>query len=174
MIPRDLSPPSLTSPALAPSPLAPRRPPLTAALLIGLGLLAAGCLTPQASQPRATDGLSCGQRLVGGSWHFTGFVPVQPLDPQAKAALERLHGSLQLSFDGHQALTTGPGIYHVGPYDIINDDGVSCVIRAPDDYKNVADTPVRFVDTHHLQVLDQRSAVPGTSTLERVLPPPGR
>jgi hypothetical protein len=133
----------------------------------------AGCNWPSGSTSqtarRSPDGLTCAQRLVGGSWRFTGFAPDRPLDPGPAQALERLHGSLRLSFNGQQALTTGPALYHVGPYQIADDDGISCRIIAPDDSGVVSETLVRFLDSpHKIEVLDRRSAVPGRSTMERV------
>lgn len=132
-------------------------------------VLVAGCVpssTP--TTPRSPDGMTCGQRLVGGTWKFTGFTPDRPLDPQAARALEQLHGTLRLGFDGQQALTTGPGLYHLGPYQVADDDGMSCRLLAPDDARVVTETRVRFVDPNHLEVTDPRSAVPGRSTMERV------
>jgi hypothetical protein len=136
-----------------------------------LGLGIAACSSTPA-RPKTPDGLSCGQRLVGGSWRFAGFTPDRPL-PQASAAnLEKLHGSLRLGFDGQKALTTGPGLYHLGPYQVADDDGMSCRIVAPDDGGVVTETNVRFLDANHLEVVDRRSAVPGRATLERVPGPP--
>lgn len=113
--------------------------------------------------------MTCGQRLVGGAWRFTGFQPDQPLDAQSSAALERLHGSLRLSFDGQRAVTTGPGLQHVGPYRVESDDGVSCRVIAPDDAGVVSETFIRFVGSpHRIEVIDRRSSVPGRSTMERV------
>lgn len=137
--------------------------------LLLLAALPLACSTSSSSaRPGTPDGMTCGQRLVGGSWRFTGFQPEQPLDAQSAAALERLHGSLRLSFDGRNAVTTGPGLQHVGPYRIESDDGVSCRILAPDDTGVVSETYVRFVGSpHRIEVIDRRSAVPGRSTMER-------
>lgn len=131
-------------------------------------LLAACASGSSASGPRGPDGLSCGQRLIGGAWRFTAFYPDQPLAPGANQALQQLHSSLRLQFDGKSALTTGPGLNHLGPYQILDDDGVHCRISGPDDSGVVTDTWVRFLDGAHIEVLDRRSAVPGRSTMERV------
>jgi hypothetical protein len=130
---------------------------------------AIGCLPPSGSANASSpDGMTCGQRLVGGMWRFTGFTPNAPLDPQTRAAIEQLHGTLRLGFDGQRALVTGPGLYHVGAYQLASDGPIECVISAPDDRGVVTTTSVRFLDGNHLQVNDQRSAVPGVSTMERV------
>ena len=113
-------------------------------------------------------GGSCGQRLVGGSWRFVGFVPDRPLPPQSAQELARLHGAVRLRFDGARAITTGPGLEHIGPYQVYADDGASCRVSAPDDYGVPSETHVRFLDPNHIEVVDQRSGVPGRATLERV------
>jgi len=139
------------------------------ALLAPLALLA-GCPSPS-PRTQSPDGLTCGQRLVGGSWRFTGFQPDQPLNPQDAASLERLHGSLRLSFDGQNAVTTGPGLQHVGPYRVESDDGVSCRVVAPDDTGVVSETFIRFLGSpHRIEVIDRRSSIPGRSTMERGAP----
>lgn len=122
----------------------------------------------QRGPARGPDGKTCGERLIGGAWRFTGFTPAMQLDPQASSALEQVHGSLRVSFDGQRALTTGPGLYHVGPYQIDGDDGTSCRIVAPDDNGIVTDRSVRFLDQNNVEIFDQRSAVPGRSTMQRV------
>jgi hypothetical protein len=111
---------------------------------------------------------SCAQRLVGGSWRFVGFTPNQPLPPQNAQELARLHGAVRLYFDGARAVTTGPGLQHIGPYQVYADDGASCRVSAPDDAGVVTETQVRFLDPNHIEVVDQRSGVPGRATLERV------
>ncbi|MCS6899676.1 MAG: hypothetical protein RMJ98_08480 [Myxococcales bacterium] len=139
-------------------------------VLLAFVVWLAGCLSapPRNQSP---DGLSCGQRLIGGSWRLTGFQPDQPLSPQDAASLERLHGSLRLSFDGQNAITTGPGLHHVGPYRVESDDGVSCRIVAPDDTGVVSETFIRFLGSpHRIEVIDRRSAIPGRSTMERGAP----
>ena len=141
---------------------------LRVAALVLVVAAAAGCISSSSAKPKTPDGLGCGQRLVGGMWRFTGFFPDQPIDENTRAALERLHGTLRLGFDGQRALTTGPGLYHLGPYQIANDDGMSCRIVAPDDQGIVTTTDVHFLDANHLEVLDRRSAVTGRSTMERV------
>lgn len=142
----------------------------TLALLspFALALTLTGCLASTSQTPKTPDGLTCAQRLQGGMWKFTGFRPDQPLPPNAASALERLHGSLRVGYDGQQALTTGPGLYHLQPYRVYDDDGLQCRIEAPDDTGRVSSSFVRFSDANHLEVLDQRSQVPGRSTMERV------
>lgn len=115
--------------------------------------------------------MTCGQRLVGGAWRFTGFQPDQPMDPQASSALAQFHGSLRLSFDGQNARTTGSGLQHVGPYRVESDDGISCRVIAPDDTGVVSETQIRFLGSPNLiEVIDRRGPVTGRSTMERVSP----
>jgi len=141
----------------------PLRPLVLALVLLGCS---SGSSTPP--RPQTPDGLTCAQRLVGGSWRFTGFQPDQPLDPQSASSLERLHGTLRLSFDGQNALTTGSGIQHTGPYRVDSDDGMACRVTAPDDTGVVSETFIRFIGSpHRIEVVDRRSAVPGRATMER-------
>jgi hypothetical protein len=162
-----------SSPTNAARPAAPRRraPLLFALFLLAVlaSLVAAGCAssTPAAG-PLSPDGKSCGQRLIGGAWRFVGFAPDQALNPEAAQALERLHGSLRLQYDGKNALTTGPGLNHLGPYQIVDDDGLNCRLRAPDDNGVVTETSIRFLDANHVEITDKRSSVPGRSQMERV------
>lgn len=143
---------------------------LRALALLAPMVLLPGCPSSPA-RTQSPDGMTCGQRLVGGAWRFTAFQPDQPLNAQDAASLERLHGSLRLSFDGRNAVTTGPGLQHVGPYRVESDDGVSCRIIAPDDTGTVSETFIRFLGTpHRIEVLDRRSSIPGRSTMERVAP----
>lgn len=116
------------------------------------------------------DGMSCGQRLVGGAWRFTGFNPDQPLDAATSASLASFHGSVRLRFDGQSATTTGAGIQQVSPYRIESDDGMSCRVIAPDPNGGPAETFVRFTTSgNHIEVIDRRPAsIPGRSTMERV------
>ncbi|HEU4410541.1 MAG TPA: hypothetical protein VFS43_35125 [Polyangiaceae bacterium] len=159
--------------ARAPAP--PRRA-LRAALpfaLLALALVPACSRSGQAGAGAGAappPGGSCGQRLVGGSWRFVGFVPDRPLPPPNAQELARLHGAVRLRFDGSRAITTGPGLEHIGPYQVYADDGASCRISAPDDSGIVTETHVRFLDPNHIEVVDQRSGVPGRATLERTGP----
>lgn len=97
-----------------------------------------------------------------------GFTPDRPLPPQNSQELARLHGAVRLRFDGQRAITSGPGLEHIGPYQVYADDGASCRVSAPDDTGVVTETYVRFLDQNHIEVLDRRSGVPGRATLERV------
>lgn len=137
---------------------------------LGLSIFEPACnlnaTSPTAGSP---DGLSCGQRLVGG-WIVTGFTPDQPLSPQAAQSLQALHQSLRITFDGQRAITTAPGLHHVGPYRIDNDGALDCVVSAPDDSGAVGSTLVHFTDANHYQVTERNSAVPGRSTMERSNP----
>ncbi len=154
----------------APAP-APTRPALRRARLLAL-LLAALPSCSRSGQAGAGSptppGGSCAQGLVGGSWRFVGFTPDQPLPPQNAQELARLHGAVSLRFDGARAVTTGPGLQHIGPYQVYADDGASCRVSAPDDTGVVTETQVRFLDANHIEVVDRRSGVPGRATLQRV------
>ena len=147
-------------------------PPLARlALLASLALLA-GCPSSSSPTPRAAtpDGLSCGQRLVGGAWRFTGFTPDQPLDATTTANLARLHGTVRLQFDGSTSYTTGAGIQQASPYRIDSDDGMSCRVLAPDPTGATVETYVRFTTSPNtIEVIDRRpTSIPGRSTMERV------
>jgi len=81
--------------------------------------------------------------------------------------LAQLHSTVRVRFDGRQALTTGSGIYHSGPYQVIADNGVACRISGPDENGFVTETSVRFLDANHLEVVDHRTTLAGTAVLER-------
>jgi hypothetical protein len=160
----------VNAPALALCRFARRPFRLATSLALLLAALSPACSRggqAGANAPPTAAG-SCGQRLVGGSWRFVGFTPDRPLPPANAQELARLHGAVNLRFDGARAVTTGPGLQHIGPYQVYADDGTSCRVSAPDDAGVVTETYVRFLDPNHIEVLDRRSGVPGRATLERV------
>ena len=147
--------------------------------LVRLALLAAlsaglltGCPSSSGTPARQAtpDGMSCGQRLIGGAWRFTGFTPDQPLDAASAASLASLHGTMRLRFDGQSAFTTGAGIQQASPYRIESDDGMSCRVIAPDPTGAPVETFVRFTTSpNNIEVIDRRpTTIPGRSTMERV------
>lgn len=114
--------------------------------------------------------MTCGQRLVGGAWRFTGFTPDQPLDATTTANLARMHGTVRLQFDGQTSYTTGAGVQQALPYRVETDDGISCRVLAADPTGGTGETYVRFVGSPNtIEVIDRRPAsIPGRSTMERV------
>ncbi len=145
------------------------RSSLTLAVGLSLTVLLSGCpsSSPRAEEP-APDGLSCGRRLVGGMWRFTGFTPFAATDPAVLQDIAAVHGALRLGFDGQTALTEAPGVRHVGPYRIDRDGPYACSVVAPDDTGFVSQTDVRFLDANTIEVVDQRSQTPGRAVMVRV------
>lgn len=136
--------------------------------LLIFALLGACVPSSQGSTPKTPDGKSCATRLVG-EWRFVGFVPDPPIPEDVRQSIERLHGGLRVGFDGQRTFTTGPGLSQASPYQVQNDDGLSCRLLSPDEQGAVSETWVRFLDANHLELLDRRpaSAAPGTARLER-------
>ncbi|MFO0660377.1 MAG: hypothetical protein U0165_11190 [Polyangiaceae bacterium] len=144
------------------------RPSLAvAALVLAVGSFVSAC-RPSNTPASLQDGLSCGQRLVGGAWRFTGFNPNTPTDPQRSQAITALQQSIRLTFDGQTTRTTGTNVSAVNPYSITSDDGVSCKVVAADPQGIRSETQIRFLDPYHIEVLDEQSQMPGRSSMERV------
>jgi hypothetical protein len=139
------------------------------ALLGSISPVVVGCdsTSGRPGGANSPDGHTCGQRLVGGSWKIVEFQPEQPMDPTSASTLRELHSSLRITFDGSLATTTGQGVNHTGPYQTANDDGLRCRITAPDSAGVVTFTDIRFLDPHHYEVIDKRSAVPSRAVWER-------
>lgn len=129
--------------------------------------LVSGC-HPSNTPASLQDGMTCGQRLVGGAWRFTGFSPAVQVDPQRGQAITALQQSIRLVFDGQTTRTTGTNVSATNPYQITSDDGVSCHVIAADPQGIRSETQVRFVDPYHIEVIDEQSQIPGKSTMERV------
>ena len=112
------------------------------------------------------DGMTCRQRLIG-AWRYTGFAPYSPLPPANQQAIESLHRSIRLTFDGQVARTTGNNVNATNPYNVTADDGMNCKVIATDPNGVPSESAIRFVDPNHIEVNDTQSSNPGRATLER-------